>query len=147
MSRVPTAFAALTTRVRLAEMLAPTYAQLRNVDVNEAYARLEEAFGQLRLIEGVRRGFWLALTEDEVGVEESKLVERLGRRMDKRQRYAAFKPSRRDEGPMAALTILMDEGAGLASGEAFDLLGSEDGQRMLESGFRVIGRHLAKQVG
>lgn len=48
---------------------------------------------------------------------------------------------------MAALTILMDEGAGLSSGEAFDLLESADGQRMLEAGFAAIGRHLAKQVG
>ena len=146
MSRVPTSFAALTTRVRLAEMLAPTYAALRNVDVNEAYGRLEESFGRLQLIEGVQLGFWRALTEDDER-DEAALVARVAKRMDKRQRYSAFKPKAKDEGPMAALTILMDEGAGLSSGDAFDLLESSEGQRMLEAGFDVIGRHLAKQVG
>jgi hypothetical protein len=146
MSRVPTSFAALTTRIRLAEMLAPTYAGLRNVDLNEAYGRLEEAFALLRLIEGVQLGFWRALTDDS-DQDDASVVERVGKRMYKRQRYAAFKPKKKDEGPIAALTILMDEGAGLSSGEAFDLLETEEGQRMLELGFRVIGAHLAKQVG
>lgn len=145
MSRVPISFAALTTRVRLAEMLAPTYAAARNIDLNEAYTRLEEAFGLLQLIEGVQRGFWRALCEDE-RLSEAEIVDRVGKRMAKRQRYSAFKPTRKDEGPMAALTILMDEGAGVSSGEAYELLESEEGQRMLESGFVALGRHLAKQV-
>jgi hypothetical protein len=47
---------------------------------------------------------------------------------------------------VAAVVLLIDAGAGVATAEAWGVLESADGARFLEDGFRVVGAHLAKEL-
>jgi hypothetical protein len=127
-------------------MLAHTYAQARNIDPNEAYTRLDVALKNLRLIEGVQQAIWNALREKKQDLEPNAVVDLVAKKLEKPRRFKAFKPKRADEGGLAALTILIDVGASVSSGEAWDLLETAEGEKLLRAGFKGIGEHLATEM-
>lgn len=127
-------------------MLAPTYALQKDIDPNEAHGRLATALGRLELIEGVQQAIWSALKEKKPDLESAALVEHVQKKLDKPRRFKGLKPKRTEQGPMAALSVLIDVGASVSSGEAMGLLGTPEGERLLQEGFRVVGRHLADEM-
>jgi hypothetical protein len=142
---LPTRFLGIVTRTQLAEMLAQTYATAKNIDPNEAYTRLDASLKQLRLIEGIQRGIWSALEAKKPNLSPQELVELVAKKLDKKK-FKALKPKRAEEGPLAALTILIDMGAQVSSGEAMDLLDRAEGEKLLREGFRIIGAHIASEM-
>jgi hypothetical protein len=146
MPAFPTRFLGLVTRSVMAEMLAHTYAEARNIDPNEAYTRLDTALRDLKLIEGVQHAIWNALRALKPDLDDPALVEHVAKRLEKPRRYRAYKPKRADQGALTALTVLVDMGASVSSGEAADLLQSTEGQRLLQRGFALIGEHLAREM-
>lgn len=145
-SQLPIRFLGLVPRSVLAEMLAQTYAEARGIDPNDAYRRLDTALANLRLIEGVQRGTWEALLAAKPNLDEKAVIEHVEKRLQKPRRFTAWKPKRAEQGASAAVTILIDTASSYSSGEATDLLGTPEGEKMLGQGFRLLGAHLAKQL-
>ena len=143
MTDVKTLYLALLTRNRLAQLLTETYAKARNVDPNEAYARLDEALKGLRLIRGLQNATWIAMQDIRPDLPPDKLVARAESALSRRKNFKAFRIRRNEEGAFAAVTILIELGAGVSTGEALGLLETDEGEALLHSGFQVIGRHLA----
>lgn len=146
MPALPTRFLGLVTRTQLAEMLAQTYAEARNIDPNEAYTRLDTALRNLRLIEGVQQGIWAALEAKKPDLAPAELVEAVAKRLSRPKKFKAVKAKSGSEGALAALTVLIDFGASVSSGDAMNLLESPQGEKLLREGFRIIGGHLAAEM-
>lgn len=146
MSRLPIRYLALVTRNQLAEMLAKTYAKLKDIDANDAYRRLEVALRDLELIEGLQGATWEALHEKKAGVEDAAMVELVAKKLTKPRRFKPASWRANDEGAWLALGVLIDRGAGVSSGEALDLLESSGGQVLLKKGLRLAGQHLAAEL-
>lgn len=146
MTLLRTRFLALLTRSQLTEMMAPTYAKLKNIDPNEAYTRLEGSLRQLPLIEGLQKATWDALADTKEDLNEEALVELVAKKLGKPRRFKPATVKTADEGAWIALSVLMDQGAGVGNGEAMDLLDTPGGQKLLKSGFGLAGRHLAKEL-
>lgn len=142
----PVRFLALVTRKQLTEMLAPTYAKARNVDPNEAYERLESALTDMELLQGVQIGIWNALIAKKPKLDAAGLIELAGDKLNKRKQWKPMASTRTSEGPLAALTVLIDRGSGFGTGEAIGLLDTPDGARILKRGFELIGAHLAAEI-
>lgn len=148
MHRPSPRFLSLVTRTALPEMLAPTYAKVKNLDPNEAYARLELALADLRLLDNIQLAIWQSLEAERAGMDEPAMVAHLEKRLS-RKKSKRFKPltwRAKDEGALVALTVAFDRGAGVASGEAVDLLLSPGGQTLFDAGIALVGRHLAKEL-
>ena len=143
MTDVKTLYLALLTRTRLAQMLTETYAKARNVDPDESYARLDEALKSLRLISGLQNATWVAMQDIRPDLPPDKLVARAETALARRKNFKAFRIRRNEEGSFAAVTILIELGAGVSTGEALGLLESDEGEALLQAGFQVLGRHLA----
>lgn len=146
MSSYPMSYIALVTRNRLAEMLAPTYGAIRNVDLNESWQRLDDALRDLRLIEAVQAATWVALQELRPELEPTTLIAKAQKTLDKRKTWKPATRRRKDEGAWIALSVRIDEAAGLASSEALSLLDTDDGQDLLDRGLDLLGAHLASQM-
>jgi hypothetical protein len=146
MASIPTEFLACFTRIKLAEMVAPTLSALQLLDVNEAYLRLEDSLRKLELISGLQEAIWTACRSRRPKLDDEKLTELVEKKAAKKKAYTPLPRTKREEGPMAAFTLLVDEAAGFTAGDAFDLLESEAGAKMLNRGFALIGDHLAKQL-
>ncbi len=144
--KLPTRYMALVTRNQLAEQVAPTYARLKNIDPNEAHRRLSAALRDLELIEGLQRRTWLSLQAKKPGLDDAALVEHLAKRLEKPRKWKAAPIKADDEGAWIALSILIDRGASVGSGEALDLLETGGGQRLLARGLELAGEHLAAEL-
>ncbi len=141
-----TAFLACLTRERLTEALTPTYAKLKNLDLEEAYGLLEEALFQPQLLAGIQQAIADGLLEVLPEKTEEQHLTRLQKRLDKSRRFKPPNVRSREEGAWVALTTRIDIAAGVCSGEARDLLYSPGGQELLEQGYAQLGRHLAKEL-
>lgn len=146
MSRPSPRFLSLVTRTALPEMVAPTYAKLKNLDPNEAYERLTLSLNDTRLLEAIQLSVWRALDEEKAGMDEPALITHLEKRLKKAKRFKPAPQKRADEGAWVAVTVAFDRGAGVASGEAVDLLLSPGGQELWQVGLRRLGEHLAKEL-
>ncbi|MCK6550559.1 hypothetical protein L6R52_32275 [Myxococcota bacterium] len=145
--QLPVRFLGLVTKNTLSEMLAQTYAEAKNVDPNEAYQRLEVALkSDLRLIEGLQSATWRALVQKKPSLDDKALTEHVAKRLEKARRFQALKPKRADQGPLAALMVLIDQACGYSTGEAASLLYSPQGEQLLAKGFELAGNHLAHEM-
>ncbi len=137
---------AVLTRLQLTEMLAPTYALAKNLDPNEAAVRLEDALRNLRLIEGLQRGTFEGLRLAKPHLDDDAIMEVVLKKLSKTKRWQPLKPKAKDDAAVAAVTLLIDAGAGVATADAWGMIESEDGAKFLERGFLVVGAHLAKEL-
>lgn len=147
-SRPSPRFLSLVTRTALPEMIAPTYAKLKNLDPNDAYHLLTTALSDMGLLEQVQQAVWRGLEQERAGMDEVQMVVHLEKRLSKKK-SKRFKPAMwrsAEEGAYVALGIAFDKGAGVASGEAVDLLYSPGGQELFDTGLRGLGLHLAKEL-
>src|SRR5262249_21676370 len=143
---IPVRFLGLVPKPIMAEMLAHTYAESKNVDPNEAYERLDVALKDLKLIEGLQRATWASLLAKKPQLAEKELVEHVAKRLEKARRFKAFKPKRAESGALAAVMVLIDTGSGYATGEARELLHTPEGEKLLATGFALLGAHLAAEM-
>jgi hypothetical protein len=133
------------TKGQLAEMLAPTYALLANVDPNEAYGALEPALKDIDLISAIQGSIWNALEKEKPGSADD-LLDLVSKKLSKSKKFKAAKTTGKDEGAWIAMGLYLKLYAGVASGEAADLLETDEGQKLLERGFDLLGAHLAKEL-
>jgi hypothetical protein len=145
MTRTPQRFLSLLTKNQLAEMLAPTYAALSTVDANEAYTLLEPALKDVDLIASVQNAIWSALEREKPGTPEA-LLDLVAKKLAKPRKFKAPKVTGKDEGAWIAFGLYLRLYAGVASGEAADLLETDAGQKLLDQGFSLLGTHLAKEL-
>jgi hypothetical protein len=145
MSRTPQRFLSLMTKNQLAEMLAPTYALVANIDPNEAYTSLEPALKDVDLISALQGSIWTALEREKPGTPEA-ILDLVSKKLGKSRKFKAAKLTGKDEGAWVAMGLYLKLYAGVASGEAADLLETDAGQKLLERGFDLLGTHLAKEL-
>ena len=145
MSRTPQRFLSLMTKNQLAEMVAPTYALLANVDPNEAYTQLEPALKDVDLISAIQGAIWNALEREKPGTPDA-ILDLVAKKLGKPRKFRAAKVTGKDEGAWIAMGFYLRLYAGVASGEAADLLETDQGQKLLDRGFELIGTHLAKEL-
>jgi hypothetical protein len=146
MAQLPLRFLGLVTRSVLAEMMASTYAESRNVEPNEAYERLDIGLKEVKLISGIQREIWAAAIALKPRLGDSELVDQMAKKVNKAKRFQPLKPKRAQSGSLAAVMVLIDMGAGFSTGEARDLLLSEEGEKLLSAGYKLIGAHLAAEM-
>lgn len=146
MSRPPQRFLAQMTKNQLAEMMAPTYAAISQVDPNEAYTRLEPSLKDLELIEAVQSTLWRAITAAKPDATQEQILDLITKKQSKSRKFRPAKVTGKDEGAWVALGLYLDLYAGVASGEAADLLDTDQGQKLLDRGLDLLGEHLAKEV-
>lgn len=142
----PRRFLSILTKGLAAEMLAPTYAELRDVDLNEAAERCDAASRHLPLLEGLQRETWTALAAARANLDDERLLDKVSDKLAKNKRWQPIKKKRSDEGPLYAVVVQIDSAAGVSSGEAYSLLESPEGHRLLERGIAVLGAHFAKEL-
>ncbi len=133
------------TKNQLAEMLAPTYAVLSSIDPNEAFTRLEPALKDLDLISSVQNSVWTALEKAKAEPADA-LLDLVAKKLTKPRKFKAAIIPGKDEGAWIALGLYLSLFAGVASGEAADLLETDRGQQLLDRGFELLGLHLAKEL-
>jgi hypothetical protein len=134
------------TKNQLAEMVAPTYAVLANVDPNEAYSSLEPALKDIELITAIQGSIWGALEKEKSGAAPEELLDLVAKKLSKSRKFKAAKTTGKDEGAWIAMGLYLRLYAGVASGEAADLLETDQGQKLLDRGFDLLGTHLAKEL-
>jgi hypothetical protein len=145
-SAVPPRFVGTVTRHALAEMLAHTHAAQQNIDPNAAYLELETALADVRLIGGIQLAMYQAMLAARPKLDANALVELVGKKTDKRRSFRALKVARADQSALAALSIAIGSKSGTISGEAWDLLETAEGQKLLDRGLRVAGEGLALAI-
>jgi hypothetical protein len=136
---VPRRFVAVLTRNLLAELVAPTYASEKQVELNDAAEALIEGLRAPRVIEPLQRATWAALDDDGI----LDLVER---HLAKSRRYKPMAPKRAERPGLAAVILSVDEAAGLATQASAAILEAPEGQRFLTDGYMALGRHLAAEL-
>jgi hypothetical protein len=145
MSRPPQRFYSLITKNQLAEMLAPTYAVLSTIDPNEAYSRLEPALKDVDLITSLQGAIWDGLTRAKAESSEA-ILDAVAKKLAKTKKFKAAAVTGKEEGAWIAFGLYLSLYAGVASGEAADLLETDRGQELLERAFELLGNHLAKEL-
>jgi hypothetical protein len=145
MTAFPQRFLGVVTKRALAEMLAHTYADSKNMDPNDAYLEVEQGLSDLRLVEGLQNALWNALVEAKPKLDPNELIDLAGKKVDKRRSFRALKAARADQPSLAALVIALGRSSS-SSGEAVDLLETKEGQKLLDRGIRVAGDLLAKAI-
>jgi hypothetical protein len=146
MGALPMRFLGLVTRHALAEMLAQTYGEVRNIDPNEAHLRLDTALSDVRLIEEIQIATWNALANARPKLDPDQLTELVAKKLARTRTFKALKPPRSAEHGLAALAVAIDGRVGVSSGEALDLLETKQGQALMKSGIKLVGEHLAKSI-
>ncbi|MBK8010037.1 MAG: hypothetical protein IPK13_01700 [Deltaproteobacteria bacterium] len=136
----------MMNRERLTEMLTPTAAKLRNLRLDDAYHRVSEALRNPRFLADLQTSIWEGLEAERPDEPEATRLDRVEKRGQRPRRYKAATVRPSDEGAWTAFSIWLDQSANIASGEAVDLLATDDGQRILRRGLALIGRHLANEL-
>lgn len=144
--RLPTAFLGVLVRERVASVLAPTFARLRNLDPNDAYLRLEAALGSTERLRPLQVEAWAVLAEVKPDWTEDRRVAWVEKRLARPKRFQPARVSPADEGAWLAWSLRIDRAAGAASGEAADLLETPRGRRLEAEGARRAGRHLGREL-
>ena len=132
------------SRADLVTILAPTYAQARGVDEEEASDRLARALAAPTALDDVYRGISGAL-HDVQGprTSEDALVDRLSAGVVARRSRA--KPAEATPAISAAL-VRLDLEIGLAPEAMRSTLATPRGSALLEEGLRALGAHVVKDL-
>jgi hypothetical protein len=132
------------TRADLAMLLAPTYANARGVDEEEAAERLARALAVPAALDDVYRGVSGALAAARgPRTSEDALVDRISAGVAARRaraRAAAATPG------VSAVLVRLDLEIGLAPDAMRATLGSDRGRALLDAGLGELGAHLVKEL-
>jgi hypothetical protein len=134
----------VVTRADLVALLAPTYAQARTVDEEEARERLGRALTVPAALDDVYRGLSEALAGAKgPRTAEDALMDRISAHVAARRaraRAAAATPA------VSAALVRLDLEIGLAPETMRATLATERGRALLEAGLRELGAHLAREL-
>ena len=144
MSAYPNEFLGLVTKTQMARILTETYAVARNLDLDEAYSRLETAFGNGQLLRGFHAGIYDGISRLRPKESMDKLLQRAAKRVARRKKFRALRIPRKSEGGWAALMVKIEMQAGYSTGEAMGMLDTAEGAELLEQGFQMLGYEIAK---
>jgi hypothetical protein len=132
------------TRADLARLLAPTYAQARAVDEEEAIERLSQALAVPSALDDVYRGISTALADLKgPRTSEDALMDRLSAAVPARRARARPAP---DAPGISAALVRLDLEIGLASEGMRAMLETKRGLALLEDGLRDLGKHVVKDL-
>ena len=128
----------------LATLLTSTYAEVANVDDDEAHDRLTQALGSQSLVDGLHAGISKALEEKRgPRTTPDKLLDSVSTGIAKRRgnlRPASSTPE------LAAVLVRIDLELGLAPEPMRDTLSSGPGAAALARGYAALGTHLVKEL-
>jgi hypothetical protein len=132
------------TRKDLALIVAPTYAASAEVDFDEAHERLERAVGAQPIVDALYEGLSSALF-DRKGprTNDDELIDNLSAGVQKRRsrvKAAELTP------PISAVMVMLNVELGYAPEMMRNMLASEKGNEMLQTGLRQLGLHLVQQL-
>ncbi|MEE2900993.1 MAG: hypothetical protein VYC39_01630 [Myxococcota bacterium] len=144
MSAYSNEFLGLITKTQMARILTETYALARNLDLDDAYNRLEIAFSGEQLLRGFQSGIFGGITRLRPDENIEKLIQRAVKRVGRRKKFRALRIPRKDEGGWAALMIKIEMQAGFSTGEAMGMLDTPEGAALLQRGYEVLGHEIAK---
>jgi hypothetical protein len=134
----------VVTRADLVALLAPTYAQARGVDEEEARERLARALAAPAALDDLYRALSDALAgEKGPRTAEDALVDRISARVAARRgraRAAAATPA------VSAALVRLDLEIGLAPESMRATLATPRGAALLDAGLRELGAHLAREL-
>lgn len=132
------------TRADLVRLLAPTYAQQRAVDEEEAAERLGRALSSPPALDDVYRGISAALADLKgPRTGEDALMDRISAAVPARRARARPAP---DTPGISAALVRLDLEIGLASEGMRDMLETPRGRALLEEGLRDLGKHVVKDL-
>ena len=131
------------TRKDLALIVAPTYAASAEVDFDEAHERLERAVGAQPIVDALYEGLSSALFERKgPRTNDDELIDNLSAGVQKRRsrvKAAELTP------PISAVMVMLNVELGYAPEMMRNMLASEKGNEMLQTGLRQLGLHLVQQ--
>ena len=134
----------VVTRKDLALILAPTYAASAEVDFDEAHERMERAMASQRLVDALYEGLSSALFERKgPRTNDDELIDNLSAGVQKRRsrvKAAELTP------PISAVMVMLNVELGYAPEMMRNMLASEKGTEMLQTGLRQLGLHLVQQL-
>lgn len=132
------------TRADLVQLLAPTYAQARGVDGEEAVERLARALGVPAILDDLYRGVSAGLAQAKgPRTTEDALMDKLSAAVPARRARARPVP----ETPgLSAVLVRIDLELGLAADAMRGMLETPKGRALLEDGLRAVGTHLVKEL-
>jgi hypothetical protein len=132
------------TRKDLALIVAPTYAASAEVDFDEAHERLERAVGAQPIVDALYEGLSSALFERKgPRTNDDELIDNLSAGVQKRRsrvKAAELTP------PISAVMVMLNVELGYAPEMMRNMLASEKGTEMLQTGLRQLGLHLVQQL-
>ncbi len=144
--RIPPILRTRLNRERVASVLSPTFARIRNLEPNEGYTRLEVALLQPGLLEPLQSAAWVELQRLRPGKEPDEVVAWLDKRQGRPKRFQPAPIARRLELSWLAWTMRIDRAAGKGTGEAADLLETPEGREFETEGAQQAGFHLAREI-
>lgn len=143
MSAYPPRLGHLVNRPVLVAKLFPTYGQAHEIDDDEAISRVERGLSQ-KLWEEVLAATWAALTDTKRAVDETALLEKVARSLQKRPqrpgKLAQTNPA------WSAFLLLIDVNLGNASMAAQKVLESPEAQAMARKGLAEVGKFIATEI-
>jgi hypothetical protein len=133
----------LATRPVVAAKLLPSYAQVHQLDDDEAQSRLSQAL-RGKVWDQLLSSTWTALLGGTKRLTEEGLLEKVAQSLKDRP----LRPGREAKpGPaMSAFWVLLDLEAGTASDAVRKVLETPDGQKRLQEGLVEAGRFLAAEL-
>ena len=64
----------------------------------------------------------------------------------RRKIFKPWRPRRAQEGAWAAVCVMIEQGAGVSTGEAMGLLDTDEGRALLQEGLQHLGDFIAEQM-
>jgi hypothetical protein len=131
-------------RADLVRLLAPTYADAREVDEEEARERLSRALAVPAALDDVYRGLSSALADAKgPRTREDVLMDRISAHVAARTGRAGAVPG---TPAIAAALVRLDLEIGLAPESMRETLSTGKGAALLEAGLRELGAHLVREL-
>jgi len=112
------------------------------VDDEEAYDRLNQAFGDPELLDDLYWSLSEALTQRAAGATPDAVMDKLSKRLTRKGRVppAAITPD------IAAMAVRINLMLGLAPDTMRAVVESEKGKAALEKGLKALGNHLVASL-
>ena len=134
----------VVTRADLVVLLTPTYAARRDVDDDEAAARLGQALAAPGVLDDLYRGLAAGLaTLQGPRTTDDALVDKLSKGVATRR--GKVKPAP-DTPAISAVLVRLDLEVGVVSEVMRATLDTPRGRAILDEGLRALGTHLVKEL-
>jgi hypothetical protein len=131
------------THADLAALLAPTYAEAVDVDLDEALERMTRALASPGIADDLYQCVSAALSAAQGSRSENELMDKLGRSVPKRRGRIKAATSTM---ALTAVMVRINIELGLAPEQLRATLEGEKGQALLRDGLAALGEHLVRDL-